>query len=366
MTQVTYAAAADQKTFAITFPYLNASHILVTVRGGMETDWTVAAGNVVLGVDVVISEGDSVVLQRVTPKVSLLGTFAAPSTLRAAEVERVAKQLLYILQEEAAANLANLATTPAGTAWDAEDLEILRVGAPTAGSSAATKSYVDNAIVTSGSTPVPDETDVGKGLRVVDAGGGNYGFTIASVDGATRVFRIPKGPGGSDGRVFGYEVEKAGLIGDQWASLGTDTEVPLEVEHTLGTPDAGLVTIGTGNKLILPSGGKWAVEVRGNLRNLTATTDINSVRACAGITNVSGATVHDQIYVISLGQGGGTTTAAAGLPQFPWQTSCPVSLFSVIDTTAGPQEIVIRLSASVGEHTIADYPFRVFVSEIVA
>jgi hypothetical protein len=315
---------------------------------------------ITFGGTVVVLADDVVTIKRVTPTSALLSDFLAASTLRAQEIRTAALQLLYIGQEQDALASSVLKKNGAGTSWDGEGLPLKALGAPVDAADAVNLAALDSRLASGGVLPEPLEANVGKGIRIRDAGGGQATYAIGSVDGAFQYWRIPAVDPGLQvpGAVDGYSIHPSGALLTSW--VGTDDAiVPLELQEAHGVADGGNPYL-LGGVLTFPRG-KYEVTVEGQLRNTTLSeTDVNFGSASAAITDVAGTTVYDSHRVIQLGPAGDNVIPG------PFQACVPVRLRAVISVTGIPQQMVLRLSKAFTstENIIADYPFRLIVREI--
>jgi hypothetical protein len=94
---IAYFAAAGQREFDFSFPYLERSHVIVTVNGGQRDFEWVSESRIRLLFDV--PEGTAVVIRRRTPLDAPAVTFQNGSILTAEEQNRAIRQLLYGWQE---------------------------------------------------------------------------------------------------------------------------------------------------------------------------------------------------------------------------------------------------------------------------
>lgn len=361
MTQVTYSATVGQTAYSVPFPYLRESHLQVTLNATPVTDWTIAAGVLTFGGTVTVLEDDVVTIKRVTPTGALLTDFLAASTLRASEIRSAALQLLYIGQEQDALATSVMKKNGAGTAWDGESLPLKALGAPVDATDAVNLAALDSRLATGGVLPEPLEANVGKGIRIRDAGGGAATYSIGSVDGAFQYWRIPAVAPGDQvpGAVDGYAIANEGALISNW--VGTDDAiVPLELQEEHGTADGGNPYL-LSDVLTFPRG-KFEVSVEGQLRNTTLNAgDTNLCVASAALTDPAGSLVYDSHKVIQLGGAGGNVTPG------PFQACTSVRLRAVVDVTGLPKQLTLRLSrggTSGAENVIADFPFRLIIREI--
>lgn len=200
LSYTSYTATSGQTDFAFSFPYLSTSHVKVQINGTDTSAYTVVTSpstKVVLNSGA--TSGQIVKVYRLTPGRSVspnnvnLVDFVNGSVLSEEDLDKNAKQLLYLIQESddtgggampydstigawnasnggsskkissvatptTATDAANKSyvdtkfTTDAlilnGGQWDAENLKIQNLAAPAANSDAATKAYVDTKFTT--------------------------------------------------------------------------------------------------------------------------------------------------------------------------------------------------------------------------
>jgi hypothetical protein len=138
--------------FTVTFPFIARAHVHVFV-GGVDTAFT-WINDGLIRLSPAPGNGVTVKRQRMTPTTPLTD-FVGGSTLNDQDLNRVLLQAMYVAEE--ALDAANDAVTIGGGAlgldpgdfnWDAQGHRIKNVGTPVASADAATKSYVDSAIIT--------------------------------------------------------------------------------------------------------------------------------------------------------------------------------------------------------------------------
>jgi hypothetical protein len=94
-----YTATAGQTVFAITFPFLDSSHVVVEINGTPITTFTVTS-TTSLTLDSGATLNDAVVIKRVTPHTALV-TFLSGSPITQEAMETHRKQGTYIHEEVA-------------------------------------------------------------------------------------------------------------------------------------------------------------------------------------------------------------------------------------------------------------------------
>ena len=366
MTTVTYEATAGQTEYQITFPYLSESHLAVSVNGTPTSLFTITGGDtVVLDGSFVILAGDAIKIERQTPLSELLATFASTTTLRASELARAFKQLLFGLQELGSGAFDKLGKVVGGLAWDAASLPMRNLGAPSEGGDAATKAYVDLIGATNGVLPIPDATQIGLGIRVRGGSGGPE-YAIGAINGAETTFVVPTQTTGALGFNGGYELAKLGASSTGTWRTNNAAKVPLELESSAGTPTFGAFAVdGNGTDILVPRG-TFEVTAEGSVRSLTATTDINEASAAAQLSFGAGTQIDLRSDLI-LGYGGG----AGGIGDnrdpapFPKGTSGYMRLKGFV-TFLAPTRVYLHMSASTqGDLVVADTPWRLRLKEVV-
>jgi len=132
-------------TFTFSFPYLETSHLSVTVDGTTEafTMPTTSSVQITSGNPAVSA---SIKIKRTTPVTTAVVDFVDGSVLGETDLDNVVTQLLYVAQEsfDDSADAMQLDSATSLT-WDAETKKIVNVVDPTLDQDAATKKYVDDA-----------------------------------------------------------------------------------------------------------------------------------------------------------------------------------------------------------------------------
>lgn len=135
---VEYSASGSTAQFAITFGYLDTTHVKVTVDGVADNSLTFPNAATVQ-LSSTPAAAAVVRVYRETPISSKLTTFSDGSVLTAEDLNNSDLQMLYALQER-------LGFNSDGDGWDALDLVIENLGPPIVDTDAATKKYVDDTI----------------------------------------------------------------------------------------------------------------------------------------------------------------------------------------------------------------------------
>lgn len=143
----TYLATSGQTDFAITFPYIETTHVYVKVDGVDTAAFTVntGTGNVVL--DSGATTGQVVKVYRKTPgrteaEAVRLVDFQDGSVLTEADLDKITLQLLYLSQEAQETSDGNLPIDFDGN-YNAGGLRIKNIGEPVEEFDAVRKAYVD-------------------------------------------------------------------------------------------------------------------------------------------------------------------------------------------------------------------------------
>lgn len=348
----TFTATPDQVDFPFEFPYLSEADITVTVDDVPTTDWTLTNSQLLhLGDDFVgggaLAGGETVVLSRSTPITSPAVTFASPSTLRSAEINRAVLQLLYNLQEQDEETRQTLSTNLAGDAWDGKDKPVKSLGAPVDPTDAARLSDIDNAIVAGGNIPAFSVADIGRTLGI-DAGG-NVGW--ASPGGGVSVFKVPTQatPPGvySNGGFFASGVS----LQDAGSRIALEKVADVRPWFTGTAPSI----VGT-DELFLPLPGVYEVMVRGNFRSLAETTGVPTMSsvAVALSDHMTGNFIFDQVQNITLGRSG---------TEESWNGTGSFTLRAFI-TVTGAASMSLRASKANSPSVVLDTPASIEVREV--
>jgi len=350
----TFTATPDQVDFPFEFPYLSEADITVTVDDVPTTDWTLTNSQLLhLGDDFVgggaLAGGETVVLSRSTPITSPAVTFASPSTLRSAEINRAVLQLLYNLQEQDEETRQTLSTNLAGDAWDGKDKPVKSLGAPVDPTDAARLSDIDNAIVAGGNIPAFSVADIGRTLGI-DAGG-NVGW--ASPGGGVSVFGVPtQSPDPVQYANGGYAV-----VDNQNRLQTPGCTLPLEKLTDVRPWFTGTAPsiVGT-DELLLPLPGVYEVMVRGNFRSLPDGTGTERMSAVeVGLTDhLTGSFAFDQVQNITLGRSGSTDA---------WEGTGSFTLRSFVVVT-GSASLSLRAIKTNDPAVVLDVPARIEVREV--
>jgi len=139
--RVSYTANGSTDTFAITFSFIDSTHVKVFLDGVSTTAFTISGSNVVMNSNP--SNGVVVLIKRETPTDARLVDFQDGSVLTESDLDKSADQNFFIAQEindesQSAMKLDN------SDRFDALNKRIINVADPTAGQDAVTKNYLEN------------------------------------------------------------------------------------------------------------------------------------------------------------------------------------------------------------------------------
>ena len=139
--RVSYTANGSNATFAITFAFLDSTHVKVFLDGVATTAFSVSGSNVIMNSNP--ANGVVVMIKRETPTDARLVDFQDGSVLTESDLDKSADQNFFIAQEindesQSAMKLDN------SDRFDALNKRIINVADPTAGQDAVTKNYLEN------------------------------------------------------------------------------------------------------------------------------------------------------------------------------------------------------------------------------
>jgi len=161
-----YTADGGTTSFSITFGYLATSHIKVYVNDVEQTSgFTVSEAENKVNFTTAPAANDIVLLKRVTPKTkadfqSEIADFSAGSVLTEADLDNATIGLLYVSQELTDFGETNgLGLDQVDENWTAESKRIKSVAAPTDGTDAVNKDYIDE-IALFGASTVPQAWEI--------------------------------------------------------------------------------------------------------------------------------------------------------------------------------------------------------------
>ena len=138
--RVSYTANGSNATFAITFAFLDSTHVKVFLDGVATTAFTVSGSNVIMNSNP--ANGVVVLIKRETPTDARLVDFQDGSVLTESDLDKSADQNFFIAQEindesQSAMKLDN------DDRFDALNKRIINVADPTSAQDAVTKNYLE-------------------------------------------------------------------------------------------------------------------------------------------------------------------------------------------------------------------------------
>ena len=279
MTSITYTFSGNSD-FQVPFPFISEAHLNVYLAGSTtaSNQWTLVNGNTVQ-VTAPLVNGDTVFIERVTPISSALVDFTSNTSIRERELDTAFNQILFALQELDVEATAGLRKNGPGTAWDGENLPITSIISPTNPSDAATKGYVDTAILAgTGGLPTPSSSDIGLGLRIRDQNG-TPEYQVSAVDGAVTSFKMTPG---TQANVYARPVVR-NSFGVAWVTEQS-AEIPLTLESSHSTPQVGALSV-SGNSVVIPPNGVFEVEATLRFRSKINGTGSQQISVDAGIVD---------------------------------------------------------------------------------
>lgn len=152
LAQVVYTADGLTDTWAFSFSYLDDEHVKVYVDGVEDVSRTLPTASSVQ-TSTTPTSGQQVLIQRVTPRASLVYAVPTSGSLRSVDLNNQAFQALYVAAEALDASENTLQLDPLTLAfYDADSKPIQNLTDPTNAQDAATKNYVDTAPLTAAAT----------------------------------------------------------------------------------------------------------------------------------------------------------------------------------------------------------------------
>ena len=138
--RVSYTANGSNATFAITFAFLDSTHVKVFLDGVATTAFTISGSNVIMNSNP--ANGVVVLIKRETPTDARLVDFQDGSVLTESDLDKSADQNFFIAQEindesQSAMKLDN------SDRFDALNKRIINVADPTSAQDAVTKNYLE-------------------------------------------------------------------------------------------------------------------------------------------------------------------------------------------------------------------------------
>ena len=138
--RVSYTANGSNATFAITFAFLDSTHVKVFLDGVATTAFSISGSNVIMNSNP--ANGVVVLIKRETPTDARLVDFQDGSVLTESDLDKSADQNFFIAQEindesQSAMKLDN------SDRFDALNKRIINVADPTSAQDAVTKNYLE-------------------------------------------------------------------------------------------------------------------------------------------------------------------------------------------------------------------------------
>jgi hypothetical protein len=149
-TQNTFTGDNSTTLFSFTFPYLEESHVKVSLDGVVQATTTYSFANATqISFNTAPGTGVAIRIFRETDTDAPKATFFAGSSIRSQDLNDNASQLLYATQETVNRRLDRTGGTMSGE-LDMGTNKIVNLGTPTATADGSTKGYVDSTIGTAG------------------------------------------------------------------------------------------------------------------------------------------------------------------------------------------------------------------------
>ena len=131
--------------FDVTFPYISASHVIVTVNGSATTDFTFLTSSRIQ-LTSTPAAGATVIINRTSSRNARLVDYQTGSILTEDILDTDSLQAFYIAQEAIDTTESTIRKSDSTAQWDALSLRVTNVADPTSAQDAATKSWVDTQI----------------------------------------------------------------------------------------------------------------------------------------------------------------------------------------------------------------------------
>jgi len=143
-----YTGDGSNTFFAINFEYLEDEHVTVELDGVATSDFVINTDQPTKRAEMTTAPaiGVNVRVRRQSQRDTDLVDFENGSVLTESELDRAYRHNRYLHQEIGELNDSSLQKVQGSTSWDAKGEQIKNVGAPTDGTDATTKNYVDSAI----------------------------------------------------------------------------------------------------------------------------------------------------------------------------------------------------------------------------
>jgi len=143
--RVSYTADGNTSTFAITFSFIDSTHVKVFLDGVATTNFTVSGSNIIMNSNP--ANAVVVMIKRETPTNARLVDFQDGSVLTESDLDKSADQNFFIAQEINDESQSALKLGVDDT-YDAQSKRIKNVADPTALQDAVTKNYLENTYLT--------------------------------------------------------------------------------------------------------------------------------------------------------------------------------------------------------------------------
>jgi hypothetical protein len=149
-TQNTYTGDNSTTLFSFTFPYLEESHVKVSLDGVVQATTTYSFANATqISFNTAPGTGVAIRIFRETDTDAARATFFAGSSIRSQDLNDNATQLLYATQETVNRRVDSTGDSMTGD-LDMNQNKVIDLATPTASTDASTKGYVDSTLGTAG------------------------------------------------------------------------------------------------------------------------------------------------------------------------------------------------------------------------